>query len=435
MGLAAQISQALDGKRSGDGYIVSCPAHGHTDNKSSCLVSNGNKQPLVAKCYAGCEWKEIEQGLIDKGLLEDRPQLSGTVVDIDEVLRNNKRQVKLPRTSPRKHTSNVPKGVYLTFGKDTGKKKLKEWYLYDEGLIARYEGAIDKDTGKPSKAFIPFFVKNDDGSYGKGGTDKIKERSLYNKSAAYNANEVWFVEGEKCVNALLKFGIVATTTSGGASALEKTSFNPLRGKRIVFWADNDPAGQKYQEACCEKLEALGCSIHIIDPEELDLEHKEDVCDFLSKNPNTTKRDLLKLSWDAPKQLGCVPDIDEELIPEDAGIRKFVKQISLAYNCEKCVPANILILSICGVIGSRAGLQIWQNQKWVSYPNTFGGLVAPPAYGKSPIMSSAMAPLVEFNKKIAKERAEEAIRRKVDAEMIDIEISELKSKLKEQAKGK
>jgi len=427
---AAQIAQAYDGKKSGDGWLIRCPSLSHHDKKSSCSIKDGNKQPIVATCYAGCEWKDIEQGLIHAGYLDEKPALTGYASNPNHFKSTTKNTTKTAIT-----TVNPPKGIFPTNGSGDDNKNIVEWYKYNEGYVARYEGKVDPDTGKKTKSFGFYFNKSSDGSVKVGIPKDLKKRSLFNSAMLNKAKEIWFVEGERKVNALGNFGIVATTTSGGAASFDKTDLSPLAGKRIIFWRDNDKAGFKYQEKCCDIFEGMGCDVVIINPDDLDLKEKEDVCDFLKKNPKTTKKDLLKLTWEKPVELSAVPDIDEDLIPEDAGIRKFVKSISLAYNCEKIAPANILILSICGLIGSRAGLKIWQEQNWISFPNTFGGIVAPPSFGKSPIMNAALDPLTELNKKIAKERAEEAIAKIADMEIIDIQIAEVMAKIKEEEKGK
>lgn len=72
------------------------------------------------------------------------------------------------------------------------------------------------------------------------------------------------VEGEKCVDALMQVGIVATTAMGGAAtALEKTDWSPLAGKTVIVWPDNDEAGARYAKALIPKLLSIGAKVERI----------------------------------------------------------------------------------------------------------------------------------------------------------------------------
>ena len=63
---------------------------------------------------------------------------------------------------------------------------------------------------------------------------------------------VWITEGEQKVNALKKLGLVATT-SGGATSADTTDWEPLRGKTIKIFPDNDAAGKAYAETVASIL--------------------------------------------------------------------------------------------------------------------------------------------------------------------------------------
>ena len=58
--------------------------------------------------------------------------------------------------------------------------------------------------------------------------------------------QVWLVEGEKCVEAAEKAfpQAIVTTWAGGTGAWDKTDFSPLYGRRILLLADADKTGRK-----------------------------------------------------------------------------------------------------------------------------------------------------------------------------------------------
>ncbi|MBS4018728.1 MAG: AAA family ATPase [Dechloromonas sp.] len=86
-------------------------------------------------------------------------------------------------------------------------------------------------------------------------------RPLYNLPAIATADAVVLVEGEKCADALMQRGIVATTAMGGAAtALDKTDWTPLAGKTVAVWPDHDEAGARYAAAVIQKLASIGAKV-------------------------------------------------------------------------------------------------------------------------------------------------------------------------------
>jgi len=94
-------------------------------------------------------------------------------------------------------------------------------------------------------------------------------RPLYNQPAMATARQVVLVEGEKCAQALIEQGVVATTAMNGARApIDKTDWSPLRGKDVVIWPDRDPPGWDYAESASKACVAAGSrSVAIVVPPE------------------------------------------------------------------------------------------------------------------------------------------------------------------------
>ena len=118
---------------------------------------------------------------------------------------------------------------------------------------------VSHSSGK--KSFYPEFPD---------GSKKIPEdfvRPLYNLPGINGASTVIVVEGEKCADYLNSLGLVATTSIGGAAIPpEKTDWNPLEGKVVVLWPDNDDAGVKHQKRILERLKKLGVrKIRLVKP--------------------------------------------------------------------------------------------------------------------------------------------------------------------------
>lgn len=128
----------------------------------------------------------------------------------------------------------------------------------------------------------------------------LEEPNYTNGKPLYNLHRlsqekspVLIVEGELCVDRLGRLGALSTT-SGGAGSVEKTDLQPLAGRLIILWPDNDDPGKRFTEAFIKKLKPLGCEIRQINIDILNLPEKGDVIDWLTMNPNATLEDILKI---------------------------------------------------------------------------------------------------------------------------------------------
>ena len=79
-------------------------------------------------------------------------------------------------------------------------------------------------------------------------------------SAAPSGVPVLLVEGEKAADAATELfpGLVVMTSQGGSKAADKADWEPLAGRDIILWPDNDQAGQDYAAAVA--LQLLDCQV-------------------------------------------------------------------------------------------------------------------------------------------------------------------------------
>ncbi len=94
-------------------------------------------------------------------------------------------------------------------------------------------------------------------------------RPLYNQPGLASASQAVLVEGEKCAQALIHAGIVATTAMHGANApVEKTDWSPLAGKSVLIWPDRDKPGWDYAAQAAQAILSAGAkTCHILYPPE------------------------------------------------------------------------------------------------------------------------------------------------------------------------
>jgi hypothetical protein len=100
-------------------------------------------------------------------------------------------------------------------------------------------------------------------------------------------------EGEWCVDSLATLGILSTT-SGSADSAEKADWQPLAGRKVILWPDNDEAGQRYIHTVASILSTLDCKLQLIDVAALSLPTKGDIVDWLAANPEARAEDIFAL---------------------------------------------------------------------------------------------------------------------------------------------
>ncbi|WP_124982727.1 phage/plasmid primase, P4 family [Ralstonia solanacearum] len=127
-------------------------------------------------------------------------------------------------------------------------------------------------------------------------------RPLYNQPGMASVSLVVLVEGEKCAQALIDAGIVATTAMNGANApVEKTDWSPLAGKTVLVWPDRDKPGWEYATLAAQAILSAGAkTCHILYPPEEAAEGWDaadavaegfDVAAFLTHGPRLQMHDV------------------------------------------------------------------------------------------------------------------------------------------------
>ena len=127
-------------------------------------------------------------------------------------------------------------------------------------------------------------------------------RPLYNQPGMTSAAQVVLVEGEKCAQALIDAGIVATTAMHGANApVDKTDWSPLSGKAVLIWPDRDKPGWEYATQAAQAILSAGAkSCHVLYPPEEAAEGWDvadaiaegfDVATFLTHGPRLQMHDV------------------------------------------------------------------------------------------------------------------------------------------------
>ena len=304
-------------RRSGEGWVACCPAH--DDEHASLSVGVQEDGRVLLHCFAGCDVVDVvaAMGLGMRDLFP-KPSASAGLARRDR--RDGARRGKgeraaveaggrglfegglsaRPRISPNgKVADGVRKGeAVMSEGNGMGegveevmaevygtarealaaaqarmaKAKVKwryaGYWVYTDaagepvGLVARW----DREGGKTIRP-----ISRREGGWVIGAMPE--PRPLYRlpevlagaDAGGQGLPSVVLVEGEKCVEAVrgLKLpGLVATTSSGGASAWAKTDWGPLRGRSVYILADADEPGRAYADGVGRHLLGLGCTVRV-----------------------------------------------------------------------------------------------------------------------------------------------------------------------------
>ena len=73
MNEAERIGRALKGRKSGAGWVCSCPSpsHGGQDKNPSLSLSDGKDGRLLVRCHKGCTFDDVMAALRSRGLCQE----------------------------------------------------------------------------------------------------------------------------------------------------------------------------------------------------------------------------------------------------------------------------------------------------------------------------------------------------------------------------
>ena len=225
-----------------------CPAH--NDKKPSLSVGlSENKKQILLHCYAGCSAEDILNavGLKKKDLYDN-------------------------------------KGDFIM-------NKTSYTYYNADGTVAYTKTRID-NADKTKQ----FYFEQPNGKRNLQGVNRVP----YNLPAVLNAQTVYFVEGEKCADAVIKQGFVATTLDNGANSKWLSEYTDyFKNKNVIIIPDNDTPGMDYAKKVLQNVPTA----RIVKLP--DLLPKGDIYDWLVMGHTVTEVDKLptcEIIEDAPASI-------------------------------------------------------------------------------------------------------------------------------------
>lgn len=260
-------------KPAGDGHVGLCPFHEDKNNPSLSVSS----EKAVFQCFA-CSAKGDIFEFVRRLDGVDFPTALETVANFAGV------SLVASKTRPNGAANGAAKSSRNGTATEAKPARIVATYRYlDEGGGLLFEVCrLDPKS---------FRQRRPDADAPGGWNWKLGDvrRPLYRLPEVLAAAEVFVVEGEKDVEALVALGLCATTNAGGAAQKWRSEWtDTLAGKRVLVVPDNDAPGLKRCETILRELKSRAAELLIV---RLPSPHK-DVSDFL--HDGHTREDLEEL---------------------------------------------------------------------------------------------------------------------------------------------
>lgn len=272
--------------RKADYYLAICPSH--DDRKRSLSVKAG-KDGVVCYCHAGCSVEQVVDALdlkLSDLFYEPPKKTDGFAATYDYTDENGKLLFQVCRTHDKQFPQRTPDGA-------------GGW------------------------------------RWGIKGVTPVLYRLPQIKEALAKDDVIFFVEGEKDANNLVRLGLTATTAPMGAGKWRDHYAEQLRGADLVLIPDNDDAGRGHVEAVGAALLGIAKRVRLLDLP--NLPPKGDVSDWLSMGG--TKEafwDLVERSPEVEK-----PWSEDLTLEVNVGNRRFTFGRDCALHMEKRIDGEMI----------------------------------------------------------------------------------------------
>ena len=249
--------------------------------------------------------------------------------------------------------------------------------------------------------------------------------------------QVFVVEGEKCVCELETIGLLVTTSAHGAESADKSDWQPLAGREVVILPDNDTRGRTYAWTVAAILNRLSPPSVVKIVELPGLPEKGDCVDWLDARDSQTPEDIRTelLSLVAKTE---VFRKSTATLAETVEVQPFPLHC-LSSTCEamaRAICETVRVLEpltgscVLGFLSAAigAGLQAKSGANRVTRGNLYIFLSAESGSGKSETFRHLAKPFLEFEaKRIADWNRERKPELLAEQKILEAEIAKLTKK--------
>ncbi|MCW6003905.1 AAA family ATPase [Micromonospora sp. CPCC 205371] len=265
-------------KKSGSGFMARCPSH--EDGTASLSVTEGDEQPVLFFCHAGCDTRDVAKAI---GL------------DWDVLSKPREHD---PRDIQPRQRGPFPQGKWSAVYD----------YVDEDGSL------LFQVLRSPSKDFRqrkPDPSGKDGWSWKLGETRRVLFRLPQVIEAVRDGKLIFICEGEKDVLTCEKAGLVATCNPGGAGKWRPEYAEILREAVVTIIADRDEPGQAHARQVRDSLVGVASYVEIAEAKD-----GKDATDHVEAGHSLAD---LTVTWTSEKTAkpDLAPDLWEFLAVEDA----------------------------------------------------------------------------------------------------------------------
>jgi len=255
---AEHIGVALQGKKNGNGWLVSCPCpnhgRGHGDRNPSLSISDGDDGRLLLRCFAGCEFNDVMDTLRSRGLLD------------------RARRDIAPRFVPKPRIKPEPDKIALEIWQEAEPiyGTIAEEYLQRRGILltppalCHHRGAMVAAVTQPY-AGITAIQRTPIRPHCTRG-DRMTKGPLGNGAVRLGAAQriMGIAEGvETALSAMMLTGMPVWASLGG-KRLHNVEL-PALVEQVHIFADNDAPGREAAERARDAHRELGRTVAVRHP--------------------------------------------------------------------------------------------------------------------------------------------------------------------------
>jgi len=294
-----------DLKQRGKEWRGPCPIHKGKDDNFAV-----NSETGAAYCHSQCQrgW----------GVVELEAELRG--ISAEEAFQSVKDILGIPteKQPPRQNSERKKRGTKQGDGFEE-----KARYVYEDEKGSVLFEVVRLERNAPDGRAKRFFQRHQDSNGQWVPNMEGVRRVLYHLPEVLASDSVFIVEGEKDVETLRDWGLVATCNPMGALKWQESYSATLAGKDVILIPDTDEKGKEHGRKVCASVRKFARSIRIVE-----LPFGKDVTEW--KERGGTQQALEKLanvaqpSWSQQSLLDRFRDVDDSVLwMDDKGHEHFL----------------------------------------------------------------------------------------------------------------